>query len=141
MAAGPDASIREKALQYFVDNFPKYSGQYDPHDYKELAFIPAIGKMGSHLAKPREVFSAVDWSAMGFAVLAPALKEHASQLGVSENPPTSRLVTLLEQSPPSDQTTATQWFQLLAGRITGMHLCCCEPSLFSRNRGGRILQP
>ena len=119
LAAGPDASIREKALQYFVDNFPKYSGQYDPHEYKDLAFVPAIGKMGSHLAKPKEVFSAVEWHTMGFAVLAPNVKEYATQLGISEHPPTSRLVALLEQSPPSDQTVATQWFQLLAGRIPG----------------------
>ena len=119
LAAGSDALVREKALQYFVDNFPKYSWQYDPHEYKDLAFVPAIGKMGSHLAKPKEVFSAVEWHTMGFAVLAPNVKEYATQLGISEHPPTSRLVALLEQSPPSDQTVATQWFQLLAGRIPG----------------------
>ena len=120
LAAGENAEIRTKALRYFIDNFSKYSQQYDPQDYHALAFIPAAKKDGSHLSSPSEVFANPDWQKLGFSVIAPEWREHAiSKFMIKEHPPTSRLVTLLEKSPPADEAIAAQWFQILAGRIPG----------------------
>jgi hypothetical protein len=57
LAAGPDADVRSKALKYFINNFTRCYSNFDPYDFKDIAFIPAIGKMGSHLAKPLEVWA------------------------------------------------------------------------------------
>ncbi|KAI0037007.1 hypothetical protein K488DRAFT_75577 [Vararia minispora EC-137] len=117
LAAGPDAEVRPKALKYFIDNSTKYTS-YDPYDFKDLAFVPAIGKMGSHLATPLEVYTSSEWSMLGFAVIAPNWKEHAStKFKIREHPPTARLVSALESSPPPDQAMARKWFEILASRI------------------------
>ena len=43
----------------------------------------------------------------------------ASKLKLKKHPPTSELVTLLKRSPPGDEVTARQWFEILAGRVSG----------------------
>jgi hypothetical protein len=43
----------------------------------------------------------------------------ASKLKLINHPPTSKLVRLLEGSPPGDEATARQWFQVLSGRVSG----------------------
>lgn len=42
-----------------------------------------------------------------------------SKLKLNSHPPTSEIVALLERSPPSDDTTARQWFEVLSGRVPG----------------------
>ena len=55
LAAGPDISLRPKALNFLLDNFVKAYSNYNPADFYDLAFIPALDKSGSKLAKPAEV--------------------------------------------------------------------------------------
>ena len=43
----------------------------------------------------------------------------ASKLKLNIHPPTSEIVALLERSPPTDDTTARQWFEVLSGRVPG----------------------
>ena len=43
----------------------------------------------------------------------------ASKLKLNSHPPTSEIVALLERSPPTDDTTARQWFEVLSGRVPG----------------------
>jgi Protein of unknown function (DUF3684) len=43
----------------------------------------------------------------------------ASKLKLNKHPPTSELVNLLKRSPPADEATARQWFQVLSGRVSG----------------------
>lgn len=45
------------------------------------------------------------------------------QLGVMQNPPTSKLLDLLEQNPPPNEVTAARWFEALLD-----HLACFSPS-------------
>jgi hypothetical protein len=43
----------------------------------------------------------------------------ASILKLKKKPPTSDLVTLLKRSPPGDEATARQWFEVLSRRVSG----------------------
>jgi uncharacterized protein DUF3684 len=50
----------------------------------------------------------------------PLLQDRAAvKLKLKNRPPTSELVTLLERSPPGDEATARQWFEILSGRVPG----------------------
>ena len=50
----------------------------------------------------------------------------ASKLKLNSHPPSSEIVALLERSPPRDETTARQWFEVLSGRVPGT---VSQPSL------------
>jgi hypothetical protein len=53
-------------------------------------------------------------------VVDPLLRDVAeSKLKLNNHPPTSEIVALLERSPPGDDTTARQWFEVLSGRVPG----------------------
>jgi hypothetical protein len=43
----------------------------------------------------------------------------ASKLKLNSHPPTSEIVALLKRSPPRDETTARQWFEVLSGLVPG----------------------
>ena len=43
----------------------------------------------------------------------------ASKMKLKESPSTSELVTLLKQSPPEDETTASRWFDILSRHVSG----------------------
>lgn len=58
---------------------------------------------------------------MGFLVTHPSLQPDAStKLKVKPHPPTSRIVDLLEQTPPKTEDEAKTWFAILASRISGL---------------------
>ena len=44
----------------------------------------------------------------------------ARKLKLNKHPPTSELVTLLKRSPPGEEVTARQWFEILAGCVSGI---------------------
>ena len=47
--------MRMKALTYFLDKISVKYSDYDPHDFRDLAFVPAIRGSEKVLAKPLEV--------------------------------------------------------------------------------------
>ena len=49
----------------------------------------------------------------------------ASKLKLKESPSTSELVTLLKRSPPEDEATASRWFDILSGHVSGRILYPC----------------
>ena len=54
---------------------------------------------------------------LGFPVVDPLLPDGtANKLKLINHPPTSELVTLLQKSPPGDEETARQSFEVLSGR-------------------------
>ncbi|KAI0342553.1 hypothetical protein BDW22DRAFT_1484759 [Trametopsis cervina] len=118
LAAGPDEKIRSIALQYFLDNHGTRYTDYRPSSYTDLAFIPALKGKTSCMGKPGEVFSSSIWATMGFLVTRPSLGADAiNKIGVQEHPPTARLVSLLERTPPESVQIATEWFSAMATRI------------------------
>jgi Protein of unknown function (DUF3684) len=66
------------------------------------------------------VFSDPKWAALGFAVVDPTLPDGAARiLGLEHRPQDLDLVTLLERSPPEDETTARNWFKILSDCVSG----------------------
>ncbi|KAI0252773.1 hypothetical protein BJV78DRAFT_1198868 [Lactifluus subvellereus] len=117
IAASDNPTVRGKALTFFLDNLSLKYSDYDPHNYRDLAFVPAVRGSEKLLSKPFELYAAPEWAALGFPVVDPLLHDGtASKLKLQSHPPTSELVTLLERSPPGDEATARQWFEVLSGR-------------------------
>ncbi|KAI0060543.1 hypothetical protein BV25DRAFT_1908367 [Artomyces pyxidatus] len=118
LASSTDASLRSKALRFFLDNLTSKYPDYDPQNFHDFAFIPAISGSDRVLAKPADVFANPEWAALGFMVISPELRDDAlTKLKIAASPPTARLVALLEKAPPKDELTARQYFEVLAGRI------------------------
>lgn len=47
--------MRMKALTFFLDKISVKYSDYDPHDFRDLAFVPAVRGSEKVLAKPFEV--------------------------------------------------------------------------------------
>ena len=61
-----------------------------------------------------------EWAALGFAIVDSELPDEAAgKLQLSHHPPPSDLVTLLEKSPPRDETTARKWLEVLSDCVSG----------------------
>ena len=139
IAASDNQTVREKALTFFLDNLSLKYSDYDPKNFRDLAFVPAVRGSEKVLAKPFEVrgslitalphlddtgywqlYASPEWAALGFLVVDPLLRDGAeSKLKLNSHPPTSEIVALLERSPPRDETIARQWFEVLSGRVPG----------------------
>lgn len=111
--------IRTTALKYLVDNLRTKYTDYDPHNYQDVAFIPALNGTTSCLGTPRQVFSRPEWSQLGFLVLHPDIQADAVKLQVRDHPTTAQLVELLQSGRPNDQEVANKWFNVLSVRVSG----------------------
>lgn len=61
-----------------------------------------------------------EWVALSFAVVDSELPDGAAgRLQLNQRPPPSDLMTLLERSPPGDEATARQWFEILSDYVLG----------------------
>ncbi|CAA7259259.1 unnamed protein product [Cyclocybe aegerita] len=112
-----DANIRSSSLKYLIDNLGSRYKDYDPVNFKDVAFIPALKGSDSQLGTIKEVFSNAEWASLGFLVLDPKYRGDANKLLVKENPPAPQLVTHLRKTPPADELQATKWFGLFATRV------------------------
>jgi hypothetical protein len=60
------------------------------------------------------------WTALGFATVDPMLPDGAAhKLGLNQRPHQLDLMTVLERSPPEDESTARKWFEILSGHVSG----------------------
>ena len=55
ITASGDPTVRTKALTFFLDNLSDKYNDYDPQNFRDLAFIPAVLGSEKMLAKPFEV--------------------------------------------------------------------------------------
>ncbi|KAH9177930.1 hypothetical protein EDB89DRAFT_1844068, partial [Lactarius sanguifluus] len=118
IAASDNQTVREKALTFFLDNLSVKYSDYDPNNYQDLAFIPALRGSEKVLAKPFELYASPKWATLGFLVVDPLLRgDTARKLKLNSHPPTSKIVILLKRSPPIDETTARQWFEVLSDHV------------------------
>ncbi|KAH9963432.1 hypothetical protein BGW80DRAFT_850444 [Lactifluus volemus] len=116
IAASDNLTARDWALNYFLGNLSTRYSEYDPHNYRDLAFVPAVVGSMRVLAKPFEVYADPQWAALGFPVVDPMLPEGAARkLKLGSYPSSSDLVALLEEFPPEDEMKARQWFEILSG--------------------------
>ncbi|KZT69065.1 hypothetical protein DAEQUDRAFT_751065 [Daedalea quercina L-15889] len=118
LAASPDQKVRPVALRYFLDSLTTRYQDYDPSNFSQIAFIPALKSQQPYMAKPSEVYASSEWASLGFATVDPSLRADALlRLKIREHPPTAALVHLLQISPPSNDAVAREWFGVLASRI------------------------
>lgn len=141
MAASDNPTARTKAFTFLLDNLNDIYPGYNPQDFWDLPFVPAVLGSEKMLAKPSEVrdlppslffFSFIDpwqvcadpkWTALGFAIVDPMLPdEAASKLRLNLRPQDADLVTLLARSPPEDETTARKWLELFCDCVSGRSL-------------------
>lgn len=71
-----------------------------------------------HLCSPANIIFQVclstRWKALGFSVVQDNYRKAlVTELGIQQHPPTSRLLQLLETTPPSNDDAARQWFESL----------------------------
>jgi hypothetical protein len=119
-----------------LDNISTHYKDYDPSNFGEIAFIPAVKDKTSCLETPKgvssyhikfmslvelsQVCSNSEWATLGFSVTSQNLPADAlAKLKIRQHPLTSRIVALLEKSPPKDGAEAKSWFDILSGRIHG----------------------
>lgn len=120
LASDEDETLRAAALQYFLDNISKYP-EYDPSSFNDVTFIPAVQSDGkSVMGSPAKVFAESDAALLGFLIVHPSVRDVAiDKLKLRRHPSAGSLISLLENSPPVDLAVARQWFEYLAGRLTG----------------------
>ncbi|KAG6829550.1 hypothetical protein H0H92_004219 [Tricholoma furcatifolium] len=123
LCASPDSSIRSPALKYLLDHMATYYTDYDPSNFANIAFIPAMKVSTPCQGTIREVNCSsiviCDWAVMGFLVTPATLQADAlSKLKIRPHPPTAMVVDLLERTPPKDEAEARAWFSVLGSRVS-----------------------
>jgi len=132
-----DAAVRTAAFQYLCDNLSSKYPNYKPSNFGHVAFIPAENNDSNHLGKlgdvtsihffcpvviaqdSFQVFSGTQWKALGFSVVQDKYREAPiSELGIQQHPPIPMLLAHLEKTPPPNEDTARQWFEILFERIS-----------------------
>ncbi|KAH7882874.1 hypothetical protein F5I97DRAFT_1930497 [Phlebopus sp. FC_14] len=127
LCASQDSTAGTIAFKYLCDNIPFKYTDYKPDRFSTFAFIPAENRDGPHLGNLREVFSNPKWKGLGFSVVQSNCREVAvNKLGIQDHPPTSMLIAMLEKTPPPDEITARQWFEVLSDHISSF-----SPSQFA----------
>ncbi|KAI6004333.1 hypothetical protein EDC04DRAFT_2908168 [Pisolithus marmoratus] len=119
LCSSRDVGVQETAFVYLCDNLHSHYLHYKPENFCDTEFIPAEKNGRTCLKKLGEVYSGIQWTALGFFVVqGQYLRMPLSQLGVTKHPPTSKLLDLLENTPPSNEVTAARWFEILSDHIS-----------------------
>ncbi|KAH7914527.1 hypothetical protein BJ138DRAFT_1123419 [Hygrophoropsis aurantiaca] len=117
LASHSDGHIREAALTYFLANHDEHYEEYEPGQFSNIAFIPALTNGGEAcVGTPEQVFLDDHWTIMGFYKLDTGKidRKKAMRLKIQKRPSASNVISLLEKTPPPDDATARLWFEFLA---------------------------
>ncbi|KAF7376003.1 hypothetical protein MSAN_00015000 [Mycena sanguinolenta] len=120
LCAGPNAQIRPIALKFLLDNLSSRYKDYNPPDFYDIPYLPALQDGKPVMGAPKDVFAVQDWTVFGYLVFAPpgSHPDAALKLKIQQHPPTARLVSLLASTPPKSEEEARKWFSALATRIS-----------------------
>ncbi|KAM7208769.1 heat shock cognate 90 kDa protein [Naviculisporaceae sp. PSN 640] len=114
MMAGPDATLRTKAMTYFISSYFHYNsvevGRIDK------AFLPLEGKP-DQLVAPGACYTNQDAAVLGYDILASELHRNAHKFGVARDPVISDCVARLLANPPKDRKTAISVFTYFQTRL------------------------
>ncbi|KAF9219018.1 hypothetical protein BS17DRAFT_468537 [Gyrodon lividus] len=111
LCSSMDVGVQETAFMYLCGKLHSQYVDYNPENFRDVEFIPAESRGRTCLKKLGEVCSSTQWKALGFCVVQDRyLSAPLHQLGVTQHPPTSKLLDLLEKTPPPDEETAGHWF-------------------------------
>ncbi|CAJ0749799.1 12900_t:CDS:10, partial [Entrophospora sp. SA101] len=96
-----ELSIRQKALNYFLENLKtKYSKHYDAKKIN-IAFLPCTDL--NVYAKPSECYTNTECRFMKFNVLHRDLVSRAEDLGVKKDPDRLQILEKLKNEPPDEE--------------------------------------
>lgn len=124
LCSSEDDKVQQTAFRYLCEKLCSQYLHYQPEEFRDMEFIPAENGGRTCLKKLGEVYSDTRWKVLGFSVVQDQyLSAPLHQLGVMQNPPTSKVLNLLEQNPPPNEVTAARWFEALLD-----HLACFSPS-------------
>ncbi|KAF7321474.1 hypothetical protein MKEN_00668100 [Mycena kentingensis (nom. inval.)] len=118
LCAGSDQQIRTFALKYLVDNLATRYPNYDPGDFYEISYLPALKDNKPIMGSPKDVFINADYAVFGVFLVFAQPSDVALKLKVQQHPSTARIVTLLESTAPQGEAEARKWFGTLASRIS-----------------------
>ncbi|KAI5994116.1 hypothetical protein F5J12DRAFT_962838, partial [Pisolithus orientalis] len=114
LCSSGDVGVQKAAFEHLCSELYSQYRDYKPEDFRDVEFIPAESKGRTCLRKLNDVYSGTQWKALGFSVVQDRyLWAPLHQLGVTQHPPTSKLLDLLEKTPPLDDETAVHWFEVL----------------------------
>ncbi|CAG8693408.1 42552_t:CDS:10, partial [Gigaspora margarita] len=114
LASPPTApQIREKALNYFIDNLRDKYREYKANLIED-EFLPC-DNTGIY-ARPSDCFSNPDCIFMGFNALRKDLRIRAEELGVRQHPNGKQLLKRLSNNLPNSIDEAKIWFEYLSSR-------------------------
>ncbi|KAI6098733.1 hypothetical protein F5141DRAFT_1219487 [Pisolithus sp. B1] len=111
LCSSSDDEVQEIAFVYLCDNLHSQYLDYKLENFCDVEFIPAESKGGFCLKKLEE-------KSLGFHVVQDRYRSApVYQLGVKQHPSTSKLLDLLEKTPPLDEKTAIHWFEVLFDHV------------------------
>ncbi|KAI9454957.1 hypothetical protein HD554DRAFT_2149343 [Boletus coccyginus] len=114
LCSSRDVGVQQTAFVHLYSKLDSQYPDYKPENFADVEFIPAESKGGTCLKKLGEVCSGAQWKALGFYVVQDQYQSAAlHQLGVAQHPPMSKILDLLEKTPPPDEETAGHWFKVL----------------------------
>ncbi|KAF8131205.1 hypothetical protein EV363DRAFT_1584042 [Boletus edulis] len=114
LCSSKDNEVQETAFKCLYSGLRSRYQDYNPEDFRDAKFIPAENDSGRYLKKLGEVYSGTQWRALGFFVVQDRYPSVPwDQLGVRQHPPVSKILDLLEETPPRNRETARRWFEIL----------------------------
>ncbi|CAH1769260.1 12012_t:CDS:2, partial [Entrophospora sp. SA101] len=106
-----NSPIRQKAFEYFLDNFrDKYAKDYDARSIN-VPFLPCMDP--NVYSEPSKCFFNPECAIMGFNVLRKDLRCRAEELGVEQYPNYLQLSDKLIKEPPENEEKAKLVFEFL----------------------------
>ncbi|KAI6014917.1 hypothetical protein EDC04DRAFT_2903943 [Pisolithus marmoratus] len=101
LCSSSDDEVQETDFIYLCDNLHSQCLDYKLENFHDVEFIPAESKDGFCLKKLEEVYSCTQWKSLGFHVVKDRYQSAPMyQLGVKQHPSMSKLLDLLEKTPP-----------------------------------------
>ncbi|KAJ7072465.1 hypothetical protein C8F01DRAFT_1104075 [Mycena amicta] len=118
LCGGPDEKVRPIALKYLIDNLTTRYSNYDPADFHEVPYLPALREGKLVMGAPKDVVANAEYAAFGVYLVFALGSDVALKLKIQQHPSTGRIVSLLQSRPPHTQVEARKWFGILAARIS-----------------------
>ncbi|KAG0706642.1 hypothetical protein DFH29DRAFT_900607 [Suillus ampliporus] len=116
IAGNPDQGVRRAAFMYLASKFDElYDTQYDPSQYENMPFIPAIKDGQECVGTYEEVYSDPSWAMMGFQKVHHSVdRKIIGRLRMREAPSAKQVIEVFRDRSPRDFNTAAKWFAFLA---------------------------
>jgi uncharacterized protein DUF3684 len=110
--------LYDTALAYYLSNYDKH--RYSPpagSDLTSVPFLPVEGAPFPTVVPPRACYANAGAAVLGYRILKANLKQHATRLGVLQDPHIKECITSLIGNPPATHRDAVAMFSYLGSRI------------------------